>query len=492
MRRERMWVVVLCAFFATSPAVASEDEVILEWNQRLQQTIRVTDGIPFGFPGPVSRCIAIVYASVYDAVNSITKTHEPYLQMAPCPRGTSIEAAAASAAYHAMSLAYQFAPSQQAHFDALYAMQLARIPDGQAKTDGIALGQQCANAIYEYRSTDHSDEPIEYVPELSPGQWAPTWPDGTGAASPHWPYVTPWTMTSGSQFRPLDGCAGFTDINELLSSPEYAAQFNEVKELGGLFSTKRTPYETETAFFWANCRVGTYKPPGHMLHIAETLVVDHNLDLPQQARLFALTALGMADAAIACWDTKYSLDIDLWRPIAAIWEADNDNNPLTEADPTWLSLTFDPGYGAQGAFTPPFPAWSSGHATFGAVTAAVWKHYFGTDNVTFTITSDDAPGVWRTYNTFTDAALENGRSRVYFGVHFQWDSDAGYEIGTALGDYISANFLRRLGDLNGDGMINVADLLLLIGNWGLSGSGDLDFDGVVGVSDLLILLNGWG
>jgi hypothetical protein len=278
----------------------------------------------------------------------------------------------------------------------------------------------------------------------------------------------------------------------LLASPEYAAQVNEVKSLGAIYSETRTAYETETAFFWANDRGGTYKPPGHLLHIAQVLAEDHDLNLKQQARLFALTALAMADSGIAAWDCEYSTDIDLWRPISAIWGADSDGNPKTEADPTWLALSYDPSYGSQGSFTPPFPAWISGHATFGASTAAIWKHYFGTDNVTFTITSDDTPGVWRTFNTFSAAALENGRSRVFLGVHYQWDADGGYEVGTALGDYVAQNFLQRIGDLDGNGFVNIDDLFALIANWGNPGSGDLDHNGTVNIDDLLILLGAWG
>lgn len=488
--RSRRAVPVAIAIGIAAPCLAQD--VILEWNEQLLQTIRVTSGIPTGFPGPVSRCIAIVYTSVYDAVNSVETTHEPYFMLGACPPNTSAEAAAAAAAYRAMTLSYAFVPSQQPSFDSLYAAQLARIPDGPGKDAGILLGLSCAQAVYEMRDGDGSTASKTYVGGIGPGHWKPTWPDGTAAASPHWPEVTPWCMVSGDQFRPDGSCAGFHDMATLLASPEYAEQYNEVKELGGIYSKTRTEYETETAFFWANDRTGTYKPPGHLLHIAEVLSVDHGLSLHEQARLFALTSLAMADSAIAAWDTKYSTDIDLWRPITAIWEADTDGNPDTEADPTWLALSYDPSYGSQGAFTPPFPAWVSGHSTFGASTASVWKHYFGTDRVTFTITSDDAPGVWRTFNSFTDAALENGRSRVFFGVHYQWDADGGFDVGTALGDYVSANFLRRLGDLNGDGVVNGADITTLLGNWGGSGVGDLNYDGTVDGADMTVLLGQWG
>lgn len=493
MKNAAITAAALAGTFSFAPAAtADESTVLLEWNQQLLQSIRETSGIPSGYPGPVSRCIAIVYASIYDAVNSVHPTHEPYLQLMKCPPGTSVEAAAATAAHQAMTHAYSFAPLQQPNIDALYSKQMARIRDGKAKSNGIALGMQCANAIYAQRLTDGSDAPDTYESGVGPGHWVPTWPDETAAATPHWPFVTPWCMETGDQFRPDGTCGGFTDVEDLLASPEYAAQYNEVKELGALFSETRTEYETETAFFWANCRTGTYKPPGHMLHIAQVLAEDFDLSLPEQARLFALTALAMADAAIAAWDTKYAMDIDLWRPITAIWEAANDGNPLTEADPGWLGLSYDPSYGTQGAFTPPFPAWVSGHATFGASTAAVWARYFGTDAVTFTITSDDAPGVWRTFHSFADAALENGRSRVYFGVHFQWDSDAGYDVGTALGDFIATHYLRRLGDLDGNNAVDASDLAVLLGNWGGSGDGDLNYDGTVGPKDLGILLGNWG
>ena len=487
--------VVAFALSAIGPDCAqagTQDQVILEWNERLAQTIRETNGIPSGFPGPVSRCIAIVFTSVHDAVNSVSPKYEPYLDLVPCPPGTSAEAAAASAAYHAMSLAYQFTPLQQPHFDALYAEQLARIPDGDPKSNGIVLGQSCANAIYSQRLNDGSDADKSYTPILEPGHWRPTWPDGTAAASPHWGSVTPWCMTSNDQFLPEGSCGGFFDMPTLLLSPEYTAQYNEVKELGRLDSQTRTEYETETAFFWANDRGGTYKPPGHLLHIAQVLSEDHNLSLHEQARLFALAAVGMADAGIASWSTKYDTGIDLWRPITAVWEAATDGNPATEPDQTWLALSYHPSYASQGGFTPPFPAWVSGHATFGAVTSAVYRNFFGTDNVTFTITSDDTPGLYRTYNSFTAAALENGRSRVFFGVHYQWDADGGFEVGNAIGDYIAENFFRKLGDINGDGVVDVDDLLVIINNWGNKGGGDLNDDGIVDVDDLLIVLNGWG
>lgn len=476
-----------CGFVAIASSVAHGD-VFNDWNQRFLQTIREASGIPVGYPGPISRAGAMLYTAMYDATNSIDPTYEPYLSLMTCPPDTSADAAIAQAAHDVLVATYPY-PQQIAKFDALLAKHLAAIPSGKAKREGITVGSQCAAAIVAARAFDGSQIQPPYVPGSAPGDWQPTFPDYTGPASPHWPDVQPWCMTSGSQFR-LPGPGGFTSMVELLASDEWVAEFNEVKELGSLFSATRTEYETETAFFWANDRTGTCKPPGHLLDITQIVATDQGLDVKEKTRLFALVALGMADAGIAAWDTKYATDIDLWRPIHAIQSGDGDGNPQTIGDPAWLALSYDP---SILVFTPPFPAWVSGHATFGAVHAAIMRGYFQTDEITFTITSDDAPGVWRTYHRFSDAAKENGLSRLFFGVHWRWDATDGYTIGTNLGDYISTHFLRRLGDLNGDQIVDQADLAIFLGSWGhFAGEADLNHDGDVGSLDLAILLGNWG
>jgi hypothetical protein len=256
-------------------------------------------------------------------------------------------------------------------------------------------------------------------------------------------------MTTGAQFRPPRP-GGYLSKTELLRSPEYAAQFNEVKQLGAVGSATRTADQTEIALFWANDVDGTSKPPGQLFTITKTVSEQRNLDIVENARLFALVALAMADAAVLAWDAKYATELDLWRPQSAIRLADvarqGDDNPATTGDASWEPLLRDPVQGDR--FSPPFPAYVSGHATFGAAHAAVMRGYFGTDNVTFTVTSEDPelpPAVTRRFNSFTEAARENARSRVYLGVHFQWDGDHGFLSGSALGDYIMATRLRPFG-----------------------------------------------
>jgi membrane-associated phospholipid phosphatase len=207
----------------------------------------------------------------------------------------------------------------------------------------------------------------------------------------------------------------------------------------------RTPDQTEIAFFWANDLDGTYKPPGHLFRLTQIVAKQRNLSVLENARLFALVAIAMADAAIVAWDAKYADNyINLWRPASGIQLADTDGNLVTREDRNWTPLSVNPATGAS--FTPPFPAYVSGHATFGAVHAGIMRHYFGTDNVSFELDTDDpsVPYTKRRFNSFSAAALENGRSRVYLGVHYQWDADHGYESGTKLADYIAANFLKPL------------------------------------------------
>lgn len=485
----KIWVrscaTVLSMGMLATPARA---DVITDWNEVIMQTIRETGGFETGGPGPVSRAGAIAFVAAHDAINSITRTYEAYGLFIDCPATASKEAAAATAIHKALTAIYPYR-FQMRRFDTMLAQHLAAVPDGPDKDAGIAVGLAAADFCLKSREDDGCFDYVVYEYGDGPGFWTPTFPDYTGPWGPHWPDVTPWCMTSGDQFRPATGPYGYTDMASLIASPEYAADYIDVQENGSLFSVTRTEDETIAALFWANDRSGTFKPPGHLLHITQVVAQDQRNTLEENARLFALVSLGMADAGVAAWDAKYATPIDLWRPITGIWEGENDGNPATVGDPTWFGLSYDP---SILVFTPPFPAWVSGHATFGAVHSAIMRNFYGTDAMTFTVTSDDTPGYWRTFHSWEVAARENGRSRIWLGVHWQMDADGGYEIGTALGDYISANFLRPLGDLNGDGVIDGADLGLLLAAWDESGvAADLNKDGIVDGADLGLLLANW-
>jgi len=422
-------------------AAAPPADHVLFWNDVLLRTYRQAGGPPT----TLSRAGAMMHGAIYDAVTSFSCEEnerqglgcdsEPYLVRVDIPNGVNLFHVT-MIDYAAVSVLRSVFP--QFNFDAdLTAAQEGRTPS-PGQTESIRVGNATAQAMLNARANDGSANNTPYTPGTNPGDWRPT---GSGnAASPNWGLVRPFALTSGSQVRPpLPG--GFASTAQLLASPLYAAQVNEVKQLGRETGSTRTAEQTRIAWFWANDLDGTYKPPGQ--HYAHTQIVAKQRQLTefQNARLFALVALSMADAGIASWDAKYQTAVDLWRPETAIRLADTDNNSATTAEPGWEPLSAT----AAGVnFSPPFPAYVSGHATFGAAWAGAMRHYFGTDNITFTATTEDphAIGVTRTFTTFSAAATEDARSRIYLGVHYQFDADQGMATGTRVADHVAANYLK--------------------------------------------------
>jgi hypothetical protein len=404
---------VLCGLLAALLAAPATADVVLDWNEILLDAIRV-DRTP---PPRASRAMAMTNVAVFDAVNGILGGFDPYHVTGPAPAGASPEAAAAAAAHAVLSALF---PALQATFDAELAASLAAVPDGAAKNDGILWGQEVAAAILALRANDRSAEAVPYYVPVGARWWVPTLPAFAPALAPNWPLVTPWTLASGSQLRssgppPLD-------------SPEFTAAFREVKLLGRVDSTLRTPEQTQIALFWAD-GAGTATPPGHWLVIAAGISLQRNLTLAENARLFALLSMTVADAAIVSWDHKYAFDD--WRPITAIQQANTDGNPLTQADPGWLPLIV----------TPPFPSFTSGHSTFSASSSRLVAHFFGTDDISFSTTSDGLPGVVRSFDRLSQAGEEAGQSRIYGGIHWQYDNTVGLASGRALADHAFFNFL---------------------------------------------------
>jgi membrane-associated phospholipid phosphatase len=296
------------------------------------------------------------------------------------------------------------------------------------------LADVVVNGVRTARANDGSAAAPGYTPDGVPGAWRPTGTPACTPVTPHWGRVRPFAMTSSTQFRrPLPG--GFTTYSQLLGSSLYATQLAEVRSLGRNTSTTRTAEQTAIAWFWANDLDGTYKPPGQLL--AHTRIGPaFGFDAVRLARLYALVSLAMADAGIAAWDQKYETSIDLWRPETAVQQ-----DP-TAPDPSWRPLSAD----RSGVnFSPCFPAWVSGHATFGAAWAGVMRRELG-DNRTFTATTEDphAVGVTRTFSSFTQAATENARSRIFLGVHYQFDADDGLATGFNIANHVFDNRLRTV------------------------------------------------
>jgi membrane-associated phospholipid phosphatase len=231
-------------------------------------------------------------------------------------------------------------------------------------------------------------------------------------------------MKPETQYKP-DGSAA-------LGSKAYTTAFNEVKSLGGKKSARRTEDQTQIALFWAD-NAGTATPPGHWNEIAQTVARQRAISLAECARLFALLNMSLSDAGVLCWVIKYTHGF--WRPVTAIRRAGEDGNPDTDADADWEPLLE----------TPPFPAYTSGHSTFSAAGASLLANFFGTDRVSFATASDGLPGVTRSFGSFWAAAEEAGMSRIYGGIHWQFDNTDGLLTGKTLGTYVFRNYLQPRG-----------------------------------------------
>jgi hypothetical protein len=403
-------------------------DMVLQWNGIMTDTVRA-DFTQLG-PTRASRNMAVVDVSIYDAVNGIDHSYEPYLVHQDAPKWYSKDAAVAGAAYEALSHIY---PDQEPALQARLDKSLKQVKDGPAEAGGLSYGKFVADQVLAARAHDGSDAMVQYMPQSGPGKWRPdplnpgqvAWGPGQGD-------VTPFAIDRGDQFAPPPPPA--------LTSKQYTDAFNEVKSLGAKDSTTRTPDQTQMGLFWAYDRAGMGSP---LVMYDQALCVvasrAHN-SLVQNARLFALAGIAMGDAGIAAWNVKFA--DNFWRPVAAIREADTDGNPATVADPNWTPLGA-PGDGVVPDFTPPFPSYVSGHAAFGAAAFRILADFFGTDHFHFTLKSDELPGVTRSYHSFSQAAAENGRSRVYLGIHWNFDNLQGRKLGGSIADYVFQHELRR-------------------------------------------------
>ena len=406
-------VALLCLF---GSARLSAD-VIIDWNNVMYDSVRTNSMSPL----PATRISAAMNTAMYDAINSIVRTHRPYHFDTTAAPGTSREAAAAQAAHRVLSA---LIPANQATYDAALTNSLSNVPDGPGKTAGVALGNTVGAAILALRANDGASVVVPYTPGSQPGEWKPTPPGNLAAAAPQWATVTPWAMSSPSQFRNPDGPPA-------LDSAEYTAAFNQVKEIGSATSTTRTQDQSNIAQFWAG-PAGTATPPGHWNRIAQTVAQSQGNTLEENARLFALLGITQADALISSWDNKYHYNH--WRPVTAIREAATDGNPDTVADPNWTSFIT----------TPNHPSYIAAHGTLSGASGAVLADFFGTDNFTFTSSTEGFSVPDRTYTSFSQASTEASNSRLYGGIHWSFDNEDGLAGGRALGQFVAATQLRAI------------------------------------------------
>jgi hypothetical protein len=403
-------------------AYAQSPDTILEWNRILLTTL----GTP-GATNPTvffTRGLALMHVAIFDALNSFDRHYQPYFDRVDVPAGASRDAAVAQAAHDTLVAMY---PTQAAVYGAALATQLSRLPAGAAQ-DGARVGAAAARAILALRQNDgwNRPQPQFLLPNL-PGYWQPVPPANAAAAFGHYADVTPFVIGSARQFLP--------EAPPPVTSQRYAADFNEAKALGGVNSTTRTADQTLVARLFAPvATVTTTGIPAVWNNLTRDLIRSQNLNDVDAARLYALVNTTFHDALLVSFSAKFLYGY--WRPVTAIREAARDGNPATEADPTFTSLIP----------TPPYPTYPGNYACLAGAITEVFTRYFGRDNLAFSITWAEpaGPGITRSYAGFRQLADEAARSRVYGGIHFNFDTTASQGVCIPLGGYIFDNTLRRV------------------------------------------------
>jgi len=404
-------------------------------------------------PGRSARAMAIVHIAMFDALNAIDRKYHSYTNVTSFNHPISDQAAIAQAAHDTLVALY---PSQTAAFDARLAEDLSQVRNHQQRANGVDLGQRVAAAILTMRHNDGSQIPephigVDYFPSDQPGHWRQDpislIPLALGA---HWGECLPFVMTSGDQFR--------CPTPPALTSDAYTTAYNEVKAIGGdniTTPSTRTPEQTFIAVFWAYDGTPSLCAPPRLYNQITVQIADQkHLQPIQLARLLALVNTAMGDAGIACWESKYHFD--MWRPIGGIRESDpgtgptglGDGNPATIGDVNFHPLGAPASNLTGPNFTPPFPAYPSGHATFGGAIFQIMRRFYGTDNIGFTFVSDEFDGVTRDnqgnvrpymprhFSRLSQAEEENGQSRIYLGIHWTFDKTAGIAEGESVANWV--------------------------------------------------------
>ena len=404
MNLRRVLPITIILAGLSSPVSA---DVIGDWNEKAVAFVTKHRMLP----PQAERVVASVHVAMFDAVNSIERRYRPYRLAVTTAKDTSKETAAAVAA--GMVLAGMH-PKDAEELNSLMGTYLATIPPGAAKSEGIKVGQEIAAKIVAERKVDGADAPDAYRPKTRPGVYVPT----PITASSMWPNVKPFAMTSPSQFRPQPPIP--------LNGEEWAADYNEIKALGGRTSTKRTARQTEDGQFWLITGPASYYP------IVRQLVVAKKMDLVDSARFMALASTAAADAYISVFDAKYHYDF--WRPITAIRNADNDDNPATERDATWQPIDN----------TPMHPEYPCAHCITSAAVAAVIEAALGSADIPeVTMSSPTAPGATHRWTNVWAYADEVSMARIYAGFHYRFSTRVGQDMGRKIGQLVVQNLMQK-------------------------------------------------
>jgi hypothetical protein len=382
-------------------------DVVIDWNSIMQSTVASSNALI------QSRNAAITQLAVFEAVNTITKRFPPYLGTVWGAHGASVDAAAIAAAHRSLVTLH---PAAASTLDGAYDTAIQALPDTQSRLDGIAVGEAAANAMLALRAFDGAAAVVSYVAGTDPGDWQRTPPSFLPPLLPNWGQVATFGIDSGAQYR-----AGLPPD---LKSHKYARDYVEVATVGAVDSVDRPQRLTDVANFYVIPAVQVYNPAARQVSAVQ------NRTLSENAQAFAVLNMAIADALITNFESKYYYN--RWRPVTAIRAGDTDGNRRTQPDATWLPLIV----------TPPFPSYPSAHASAGGAARAVLEELYGKDGFDITLTSTAAPTVVLHYTSWEQITDDIDDARVYGGIHFRYDQDAGARQGREVGSDIVRIYLR--------------------------------------------------
>lgn len=391
-------------------AISHQDPVI-EWNMIMRTTVAPIVGF---MP---TRTAAMMHLAIFEAVNAIVKDYEPYLGTLEAPANASPKAAAIAAAHHTLRSLH---PENGTSLDASLDASLSAIPDGTAKVHGIAVGEEAADAILAIRVNDRAAVANlqMYVPGSEPGDWQLTPPGFVRNFFVGWGNVATFGIKDGAQFNPKPPPS--------IDSNKYARHYNEVKEFGSVNSTVRTQAQTDRARFYSvNLPTYVFNETASQVSVAEGKTLSEN------ARIFALLNMSIADGLISSMASKYYYDY--WRPVTAIQAGDTDGNSRTKADPNWMPLII----------TPPYPAYASNYASAARSAQEVLEEVFRDNGQSITLVSaNSSVDITLHYTRFSDITDDASNARIHGGIHYRFDTDAGKRMGQRIGSYIVREHLR--------------------------------------------------
>jgi hypothetical protein len=414
MRHLRKQIVnAMAAAYILLAALSANADAVSDWNTNMVNTVAAEN------PFAQARFAAITQLAVFEAVNACTAQYRPYLGTINAPAGASAEAAAVTAAHGVLKFYF---PGATVSLDAAQARSLAQIPNGQAKDDGVVVGDAAAAAMIALRANDGSVPSETLVPStMDPGVWQPTPPAFGPGILLQWRNVTPFGIRSSQQFR--------SDPPPLLTSSRYTRSYREVREVGDINSTQRPQDRADVARYFAVASAAQV-----WNSVAQQISAARNRSLSEKAHAFALLNMAVSDGLVSSMETKYFYIF--WRPVTAIRAGDTDANPRTDPDPAFTPFIT----------TPSFPSYPSAHASASYAAREILEKLFGCWNHSITLSNPGIPDVVLHYTNLENITDDIDDARVYGGIHFRFDQEAGAHQGRHVGTFVFKHNLLPLHD----------------------------------------------